>query len=184
RLEQLEERLALSAVWQPQGPGPILQGGVTGMDPQGNPAVGSVAALLPDPGNANVLYAGTTNGGVWKTTNATALAPTWTPLTDHLPTLAIGALAFSPLDRTGNTLFAATGNFGSGSWVDTRFWAGGDPGGIIESTDGGNTWTVLGRSTFAGQNLRQILPTSLTTKRGQVILASAGGSFAQATGSG
>src|SRR5262249_55296438 len=99
RLEQLEDRLALSAVWQPQGPGPILQGGVRGMDPQGNPDVGSVAALLPDPGNANIVYAGTTNGGIWKTTNATALVPTWTPLTDHLPTLAIGALAYSPLDR-------------------------------------------------------------------------------------
>src|SRR6516162_7367525 len=140
RLEQLEERLVLSAVWQPQGPGPILggvhfEGGVTGMEPQGNPAVGSVAALLPDPGNANILYAGTTNGGIWKTTNATALVPTWTPLTDHLPTMAIGALAFSPLDRAGNTLFAATGNFGSGSWGDGSFWAGGDPGGILKSTN-------------------------------------------------
>jgi photosystem II stability/assembly factor-like uncharacterized protein len=154
------------------------------MEPQGNPDVGSVAALLPDPGNANILYAGTTNGGIWKTTNATATVPTWTPLTDHLPTLAIGALAFSPLDRTGNTLFAATGNFGSGSWGDGSFWAGGDPAGILESTNGGKTWTVLGQSTFAGQNLRQILPTSLTTKRGQVILASAGGSLAQEPGTG
>jgi photosystem II stability/assembly factor-like uncharacterized protein len=154
------------------------------MDPQGNPDVGSVAALLPNPGNANVLYAGTTNGGIWKTTNATALVPTWTPLTDNLPTLAIGALAFSPLDRTGNTLFAATGNFGSGDFVSATFFPGGEPDGILKSTDGGDTWTVLGQSTFAGQNLRQILPTSLTTRSGQVILASAGGSLAQAQGTG
>src|SRR5262245_65456477 len=112
QLEQLEDRLALAAVWTPQGPGPILQGAPVGMDPQGNPDVGSVAALLPDPHNPNILYAGTTNGGIWKTTNATASVPTWTPLTDNQPTLAIGALAFSPLD--GSTLFAATGNFGSG----------------------------------------------------------------------
>jgi photosystem II stability/assembly factor-like uncharacterized protein len=154
------------------------------MDPQGNPDVGSVAALLPDPGNANILYAGTTNGGIWKTTNATVLVPTWTPLTDSMPTLAIGALAFSPLDRTGKTLFAATGNFGSGNFGGGSFWAGGDPDGIFESTDGGSTWTVLGQSTFAGHNLRQVLPTSLTTDQGRVILASAGGSFAQAPGTG
>jgi photosystem II stability/assembly factor-like uncharacterized protein len=181
-LEQLEERLVLSAVWTPQGPGPILQGAPVSMEPQGNPDVGSVAALLPDPHNANILYAGTTNGGIWKTSNATASVPTWTPLTDNQPTLAIGALAFSPLDD--NTLFAATGNFGSGHWTDSSFVPGGNPAGVLKSTDGGQTWSLLGQAALSGQNLRQILPTPVTTPQGEIILVSAGGSIAQQTGSG
>ena len=65
RLEQLEDRLTLSATWVSLGPGPILQGQPKGLDPQGNPDVGAVNALALDPTNPNVLYAATTDGGVW-----------------------------------------------------------------------------------------------------------------------
>jgi hypothetical protein len=169
RLEQLEERLVLSAVWQPQGPGPILQGQPYGMDPQGNPDVGSVAALAPDPANADILYAGTTSGGVWMTTNATASAPTWAPLTDSQQVLSIGALALSPTDS--GTIYAGTGNFSSGSLPDSSFFPGGLPGGVLKSSDGGQTWALLAPSTFQGQNIRNIVPTPLSTPHGQVVLA-------------
>src|SRR5947208_1741506 len=74
--ETLEGRTLLSS-WIEQGPGPILNGDVEGMEAQHGSVAGAVEALAPDPSNPDILYAGTVNGGVWKTTNATATSPTW-----------------------------------------------------------------------------------------------------------
>src|SRR5437879_8419621 len=56
--------------WVPQGPGPII-------DSSGSTVCGAISAIAPDPTNANNLYVGTVNGGIWHTTNATALSPNW-----------------------------------------------------------------------------------------------------------
>ncbi len=168
-LEPLEDRLALSAVWTPQGPGPVLWGQPQGMDPQSNPQVSSIAALAPDPKNANILYAGTTSGGVWETTNATATVPTWFALTDRQLSLSIASLALSPLDS--NVLYAGTGNYSSGSLPDSSFFPGGLPQGVLKSSDGGQTWSLFGQSTFQGQNIRAIAPSSVMTPEGQLVLA-------------
>ena len=59
----------------------------------------AVQALVVDPTNTNVVYAGTVNGGVWKTTNANAANPNWVPLTDQkLPALSIQSIAISPVN--------------------------------------------------------------------------------------
>ena len=63
--------------WVEQGPGPILNGGGenlgNALDPGLNPGAGAVNAIAIDPtSKGNVIYAGTVNGGVWKTTNGTA----------------------------------------------------------------------------------------------------------------
>jgi hypothetical protein len=110
-----------------------------------------------------VLYIGTVNGGVWRTTNLTAVNPTWTPLTDQqLPALSIRSLAVSPADP--NIIFAGTGSSSSLSSL-------GSPGfGVARSTNGGDTWTVLAVSTFAGKRITSIVPTSLDG--GNVVLAS------------
>ena len=78
--------------------GSDLERGCRGHGAQHGPVAGAVEVLAPDPSNPDILYAGTVNGGVWKTTNATAASPTWVPLTDRLPSLAISDLAFSPAD--------------------------------------------------------------------------------------
>jgi len=62
-------------------------------------------ALAIDPRDANILYAGAAEGGVWKTSNGGA---SWTPLTDTQlvrklasgklrGTLSIGSLAVNPV---------------------------------------------------------------------------------------
>src|SRR5262245_50349200 len=81
-MQQLEDRLVPSSTWIEQGPGPILGAFNAVIPNQNNPEVGAVAGVAVDPNNANVVYAATVNGGVWKTTDANDLNPNWTPLTD------------------------------------------------------------------------------------------------------
>ncbi|HEY7326325.1 MAG TPA: hypothetical protein VH592_01700 [Gemmataceae bacterium] len=177
QLEKLEDRLALSAVWTPQGPGPLLNGQPSGLEQQGNPDVGAVNALVPDPSNVNILYAATTSGGIWETTDATDTAPTWVPLLGNQPNLSIGDLAMSPLDP--NTLYAGTGHFSNGNIGNYGMTNGPVGDGVLKSTDGGQTWSsLLGQATLQGQNIRSILPTSLTTSSGQVVLV---GTFVYST---
>jgi len=146
--------------WVEQGPGPTLRGQVEGIT--NRPVSGAVNAVAGDASNADVLYVGTVNGGIWKSSNATASSPTWIPLTDQqLPALSINSLATSPVDP--NTLFAGTGSTSS-------FGQDGSPGfGVARSTDAGATWTLLATSTFAGRSIDSIVPTTLSG--GQVVLA-------------
>jgi hypothetical protein len=127
-----------------------------------SPVVGAINAIAPSPADPDLLYVGTVNGGIWRTTNATAVSPTWTPLTDQqLPALSINALALSPVDAT--IVFAGTGSTSSLGFE-------GSPGfGVARSTDGGDTWTVLAASTFAGRPINSIVPTDL--ENGNVVLA-------------
>src|SRR5215510_4419313 len=76
RLEALEDRRLLAAGWTPIGPAPDVNGNV-----------GRIDVAAPDPQNQNVMYVGTNDGGIWKTTNwlaqpTNATTPNWTPLTD------------------------------------------------------------------------------------------------------
>src|SRR5688500_8024909 len=71
---------AQPATWTPLGPAAITEGQSEGIP--NRPAAGAIHALAPHPTNADILYVGAVNGGVWKTTNATAASPTWARLTD------------------------------------------------------------------------------------------------------
>jgi hypothetical protein len=177
-IESLEDRsvpsVTLSGVpdWQAEGPAPIFGGQAEGINADlarapnafTNPVAGAINAVAADPGDANRIFVGTVNGGVWRTLNATSGNPTWTPLTDQLPSLAISDIKFSPLDR--HTLFAGIGQFSS---------RGGMPGvltGVLRSTDNGDTWQQLGTSTFAGVTINSIVPTALGGDLShQVVLA-------------
>ncbi|HEV7132735.1 MAG TPA: hypothetical protein VGN27_03260, partial [Gaiellaceae bacterium] len=125
--------------WVEQGPGPITATSSYA------PYSGAVESLAIDPFNESIMYAGTVNGGIWFSDTAGA---TWTPLTDRLPTLAIGSLTIAPRDAfgklvDGNTprnelvIYAGTGSFSSFSSQ------GGLSLGLLRSMDGGNTWTLL-----------------------------------------
>ena len=118
-VEHLEGRTLLSGMlfspanWMEQGPGPIEPRTIEVFNRTFTNVeqVGAIETIAVDPSNANRVFVGTVNGGVWRTENATSLTPTWTPLTDQLPSLSISALAISPLDS--NTVFAGTGSFSS-----------------------------------------------------------------------
>jgi hypothetical protein len=56
---------------------------------------GRMTALVVDPANADVIYAGAADGGVWRSPDRGA---TWEPLMDGSPSLSIGSLAVNPVD--------------------------------------------------------------------------------------
>ncbi|HUY92990.1 MAG TPA: choice-of-anchor L domain-containing protein [Pirellulales bacterium] len=154
----------------PQGPSHIINGQAENVpDPANsgasNPVEGSIETVLANPSNPNVVYVGTVNGGIWKTTDAMAAGgPTWTPLTDNMPSMSIGALQFDPTDATHQTLIAAIGRFSSFAF------AGGTLDGLLRSTDGGQTWTQIDPGGFFnGKNLTGV------AERGQTIVATDNG---------
>ena len=151
---------AAPKIWVEQGPGPILDGQTLGL--LNNPVSGAINAIVVSPSDRDVVYVGTVNGGIWKTTNATGDNPTWIPLTDRrLPALSINSLAISPVQP--HTLFAGTGSTSSFAFV-------GSPGfGVARSANGGKRWTVLASSTFNGRRINSIMP---ATFDGNVVLAS------------
>jgi len=148
-----------AGVWVPQGPQPINNGQVEGPTITNGAVVGAIQAVAPHPTNASILYVGGVHGGIWRTSNAAAANPTWTPQIDTATDLAIGDLAFDPTDATGNTLVAGVGyqsSFGQGTTA---------LGGVWRTTNGGTTWTLLGDANIQGENVIAV------QARGAVLLA-------------
>ena len=120
--------------WVPQGPGPNRFGQVQNLNPN-NEVFGAIHAVVAHPSDANTMYIGAVNGGIWRTTNATAASPTWTALTDFEQSLSISALEMDP----GNTqvMLAGIGRFSSFGGDPPFLIAGGDLNGLLRTTDGG-----------------------------------------------
>jgi hypothetical protein len=138
--------------WIAVGPAPEdasglgVAGGVSGR-------VWSIA-ISPDvdgQGTAAMLL-GVNGGGVWRSVDFTSASPRWSPLTDHVPSafplarqqglLNIGAIAVDP--NNPRTVYAGSGDpAGPGANVYGT--------GILKSTDGGDSWSLLsvGSSSFA-----------------------------------
>ncbi len=87
--------------WMNLGPAPLPNGQT---DPTSVPVSGRVTAIAIDPRDANVVYIGAAQGGVWRSTDGGA---TWTALMDTAASLAIGALALAP--SSPSTLYVGTG---------------------------------------------------------------------------
>jgi hypothetical protein len=121
-----------SVVWAAQGPGPALNG--EGNFAPDDAVTGAINALLPDPTHADVLLVGTVNGGIWRTTNATATNPTWTALTDFQPSLSTVSMDRDP--GNAQSLVVGTGSFSS-------FAGFGTEAGLLVSSNGGTTWTNI-----------------------------------------
>ena len=127
------------ARWTPQGPGPILYGQVENVAPD-NEVVGAVHTVLAHPTDADILYIGATNGGIWRTDDATSPRPTWRPLTDSASSLSIGAMTFDVED--GDTIVAGIGRYSSYGRN------GGDRTGLLISRDRGETWSEMRHPVF------------------------------------
>ena len=161
-VKELEERMLLSISlsgipdWHEQGPGPIKA-------PDRVNDTGAINAIVVDPTDTSgsSIYIGSVNGGVWHTTNGKVegQSPTWTPLTDFLPSLrGVGTLALSPQNH--NILFAGTPGFTNG-WPNSP-----SEGGVFRSTDAGVHWSSVGQGIFNGTRVNKIVASTLN----QVVL--------------
>ncbi|HWS27575.1 MAG TPA: hypothetical protein VN259_13530, partial [Xanthomonadales bacterium] len=122
--------------WVARGPAPTQSAQVS--VPPSFEVCGAIQSIAAHPTDANTIYIGAVNGGIWKTTNGTAAQPTWTPQGDNLPSLSIGAIAFDPTDGTRQTLIAGTGR------LSNFAQRGDDEIGVYRTTNGGSSWTLLG----------------------------------------
>jgi len=99
---------------------------------QGFEGIGRITAIAVDPVNQNIVYAGSSSGGIFKTNDISSQNPVWQVLSDNqrLPGFGVNDIAIASLTPT--TIYLATGMmFGSG---------GGYGMGIMKSTDGGVNW--------------------------------------------
>jgi hypothetical protein len=119
---------------------------------------GRVLAVCVDPTNPATVYVGTAGGGLWKTTDTGA---SWNPMTDELPSLAVGGVAVSPSDP--NIVIIGTGEGTSN--IDRISGVG-----ILRSTDGGVTWdttdVVQSISSFNGFHFVEANPINGTLLAG------------------
>jgi len=124
--EQSVQGVSSTAGWAPLGPSAISDF---------YKSAGRVTAIAIDPTNANVIYVGAAQGGVWKTGDG---GTSWAPLTDAECSLAIGAVAVDPV--TPSVVYAGTGE---ANGFDSYYGCG-----VLRSTDGGATWEQLGAAAF------------------------------------
>ena len=80
-----------------------------------------VTAIVEDPTDQDVLYAGTSNAGIYKTING---GISWAPFIEGLSSAQVDTLVIDPTDP--NTLYAGL-----------------IYGGVSKTTDGGNTWFAV-----------------------------------------
>lgn len=109
--------------WQSIGPGNIG---------------GRIRAILIHPHQPDLLWVGSTSGGIWKSIDAGA---SWAPLDEFLPSLAVGCMAMDPTNP--DILYAGTGEGFFETVEGTSNTAAVRGAGIFKSLDGGATWTQL-----------------------------------------
>ena len=107
--------LAPQAAWVELGPNPIPNGQVD--NGASTPVSGRTTAIAVHPTNPDIVYVGTAQGGLYRSTNG---GSTWTPMMDDALSLAIGAVAIAPSQPdtvyvgTGEPNFSADSFFGVG----------------------------------------------------------------------
>jgi len=138
-----------SRAWTPIGPAPALNV----LTDYVEPTSGRVTALAADPSDPKTIFLAAAGGGVWKTTDA---GSNWTPLTDAQRTLFMGAVAVAPSDA--QTIYAGTGEANMGpskakNFRDNIYYGRG----ILKSSNGGSSWTLVGADVFFRRTISKIV---------------------------
>ncbi len=104
--------------------------------------LGRINSITFHPTDANTIWIGSSQGGVWKTTDN---GNSWVCLTDNLPMLRISDVCVNP--NNTDIIYIATGDINYIGF--NTIAAGRNPQygmGIMKSTDGGATWNTTGLS--------------------------------------
>ncbi len=116
-IKRLSNQSARSGDWRLEGPTNIG---------------GRINCIEVDPTNESIIYAGSSNGGIFKTTDG---GTNWNPVADDFSYMAIGDIAIDP--NNSQIIYAGTGDPNISGLPHI-----GD--GIYKSLDGGATWNHMG----------------------------------------
>jgi hypothetical protein len=136
--------------WTKQGCAPSTEGQLEGV--RDKEVAGAIKCVAPHPRDANTLYVGAVNGGVWRTKNALNDTPVWEFISGDLPSQSIGALEFDPTDSSSRTLVVGIGRFSSFGQHGVGSF------GIFRTVTGSGPWTNLDRNgVFDNRNITGII---------------------------
>lgn len=103
-----------------------------------NNSGGRVRSILVHPSDPNIMYAGSVSGGIFKSVDG---GSSWFPVTDGEQNLVIGTMV---MDATNpNIIYAGTGE----GYFNFDYLRG---DGVLKTTDGGASWTLLKNFASAG----------------------------------
>lgn len=109
--------------------------------------IGRVNTFKFSPGNGNVIWLGSAQGGIWKTTDG---GGSWLPINAvGFPTFGVSDIAIS--ESNANIIYVATGDADASFPGELSSYPGFTYG-VIKSTDGGATWSATGLSMTPDQN--------------------------------
>jgi hypothetical protein len=120
---------------------------------------GRATSLAINPTNPLIMYLGTAAGGVWKTTDG---GQAWAAITDTQASLAIGAIAIDP--NNPNNIYVGTGE--ADYSVDSYYGQG-----LLKSTDGGTTWTLISSPFASGGSAPPFAQIAIQPGNSSVLLA-------------
>ncbi|MCG8575183.1 MAG: hypothetical protein MI810_09895 [Flavobacteriales bacterium] len=105
---------------------------------------GRLSSYAFHPKQDNILFVGADDGGLWKGTFNSNGSDTviWEPLTDHIPTTSVGAIAINPQNPNSIIL-------GTGSPLQTGHGVG-----VLISNDGGKSWDTTSFSEPQSANIQ------------------------------
>src|SRR6186997_241928 len=117
--------------------------------------IGRVNRVAFDPVNANILYIGTPDGGLFKSITDGA---NWTAMTDNIPSISVSGIVVSWADP--NDIYILTGDGdGSNGGLETSSGYYRASAGVFKSTDGGINWSHTTNlpiaGSYGGYNLAQ-----------------------------
>lgn len=122
--DAINSDVAALPTWRAVGPLPVL------VDWPWLAATGRVKALAVSRVNPDVVLAGSSSGGIWRSTDA---GRTFAPVSDDHADLAVGAIAFAPSNP--NLVYATMGSDFLGT-------------GVLRSDDAGARWRLVSGPTF------------------------------------
>jgi photosystem II stability/assembly factor-like uncharacterized protein len=132
--------------------------------------VSAIAVDLAHDPTGNLVYVGSSSGGLWRSTNGLSATPSFVSLSDQAGTLSVGSIALD--SRTNPT----TIHVGSGAPDNSANISSYTGAGVLTSSDEGQTWRRVesadnGAHPFVGQGFSSVLVDQVNP---DVLLASTG----------
>jgi photosystem II stability/assembly factor-like uncharacterized protein len=119
--------------------------------------VGRVNRIAFHPTNANTIFAGTPQAGLWKTTNAGA---SWSCISNFLPCLGISGIVVHPQNPAIIYIATGDGDANTGGFTD-NFGYIRYADGVYKTTDGGATWAKTAPLPITDTNIKRYVTYNL-----------------------